>query len=155
MQNTIVKEFENDPRVAVTIISQSASVEELETFWRNVYLRGRMLYDPDNAVCLGLYDQPFNGMPASRGFLIGPDRKVAGLFFSHDPQRVIDEIQTQLDAMPPIGDVNADGTVNFADLLALLAAWGPCGATACPADLNHDYAVDTADLMIVLGAWTR
>jgi len=48
------------------------------------------------------------------------------------------------------GDINGDGTVDTADLLALLAAWGDAGG---PADLNDDGLVDTADLLLLLAAW--
>ena len=50
------------------------------------------------------------------------------------------------------GDVNGDGVVDVVDLLAVLAAWGPC--PGCPEDLNDDDVVDVLDLLIVLGEWT-
>jgi WD40 repeat protein len=55
----------------------------------------------------------------------------------------------------PVGDVNNDGTVDTADLLLLLAAWGECpgGGDPCPADFNGDGFVDTADLLLLLGNW--
>jgi hypothetical protein len=48
-------------------------------------------------------------------------------------------------------DLNGDGTVGIADLLALLAAWGtdPGG----PPDLNGDGTVGIADLLILLAGW--
>ena len=46
-------------------------------------------------------------------------------------------------------DVNADGTVDGADLGLLLASWSGSG----PADLNADGIVDGADLGLVLAAW--
>jgi len=57
-----------------------------------------------------------------------------------------------LPALIPQGDVNGDGLIDAVDLLALLAAWGPC--PGCPEDLNDDDAVDVLDLLIVLGEWT-
>ena len=51
-----------------------------------------------------------------------------------------------------LGDLNGDGIVDFADLLILLSAWGPCAG--CPADLNGDDLVDFSDLLILLGEWT-
>lgn len=52
------------------------------------------------------------------------------------------------------GDLDADGDVDFADLLALLAAWGDCsGAESCQADLNRDGGVRFADLLILLASW--
>jgi len=51
---------------------------------------------------------------------------------------------------PCIGDLNADGVVNGADLGLLLGAWG----TANPvADINGDGTVNGADLGLLLGAW--
>jgi Ca2+-binding EF-hand superfamily protein len=46
-----------------------------------------------------------------------------------------------------LGDVNGDGAIDDADLLAILFAFG---STDPDADLNHDGAVDDADLLIVL-----
>jgi subtilisin family serine protease len=48
-------------------------------------------------------------------------------------------------------DLDADGAVAIADLLALLAAWGP--NPGHPADLDADGAVAIADLLALLAAW--
>ena len=50
------------------------------------------------------------------------------------------------------GDVDGDGVVDVVDLLAVLAAWGPC--EDCPEDLNGDGVVDVLDLLIVLANWS-
>jgi hypothetical protein len=50
------------------------------------------------------------------------------------------------------GDVDGDGDVDAADLVALLAAWGPC-PPPCGADLNDDGTVDVADLLMLLASW--
>ena len=53
-----------------------------------------------------------------------------------------------------IGDLDADGDVDAADLILLLGAWGACGDCAdCPADLDGDCDVDGADLILLLGNW--
>jgi len=53
------------------------------------------------------------------------------------------------------GDLDCDGVVDFDDLAALLASWGPCpGSVGCPGDLNGDGVVDGADLGILLANWT-
>ncbi len=50
------------------------------------------------------------------------------------------------------GDVNGDGVVDVVDLIALLAAWGPC--PDCPEDINGDGIVNVVDLLILLSNWT-
>jgi hypothetical protein len=49
------------------------------------------------------------------------------------------------------GDLDRDGEIGFGDLLALLAAWGPCDA--CDEDLDASGDVGFGDLLIVLGSW--
>ena len=53
----------------------------------------------------------------------------------------------------PAGDVNGDGTVDVLDVLAVLAAWGPCPAS-CPADQDDDNFVNVLDLLFVLAHWS-
>lgn len=48
-----------------------------------------------------------------------------------------------------LGDINADGLVNAADLSALLGNWGSGGTS----DLNDDGTTNAADLSILLGNW--
>ena len=48
-------------------------------------------------------------------------------------------------------DTNDDGTVDSADLGALLSQWGPC--KACGSDLNRDGQVDSSDLGALLSLW--
>ncbi len=53
------------------------------------------------------------------------------------------------------GDVTGDGEVNVQDLLALLAAWGPCEAgRPCHADFDGDGFVSFNDLIQLLSAWS-
>jgi hypothetical protein len=49
------------------------------------------------------------------------------------------------------GDVDGSGDVDLDDLLAVLAAWGPC--PGCAADLDDDGVVGLDDLLAVLAAW--
>jgi len=69
------------------------------------------------------------------------------------------------------GDVNHDGIVNAADILALFENWGGCTGTAvgispdasasidgnqessCQGDLDNDKFVGELDLVIVLKSW--
>ena len=50
-------------------------------------------------------------------------------------------------------DVNGDGTVDAADLGALLALWGTNANSSPRADANRDGTVDAADLGLLLGYW--
>jgi hypothetical protein len=50
-----------------------------------------------------------------------------------------------------VADVDGDGIAGFDDLLAVLAAWGPCAG--CPADVDASGAVGFDDLLAVLAAW--
>jgi hypothetical protein len=55
---------------------------------------------------------------------------------------------------PVPGDLNADGSIGTADLLVLLAAWGPASAPPqLAADLNGDGVVSTPDLLALLTEW--
>lgn len=53
------------------------------------------------------------------------------------------------------GDANGDGAVNVIDLLAVLAAWGPCpgGVDPCGADVTRDGVVGVTDVLLVLEHW--
>lgn len=48
-------------------------------------------------------------------------------------------------------DLDGDLDVGFGDLLAVLAAWGPCAD--CPEDLDGSGAVGFGDVLALLGAW--
>jgi len=52
---------------------------------------------------------------------------------------------------PCPADINGDGETGFADLLALLSAWGPC--EGCAADIDGNDEVGFADLLVLLSAW--
>jgi T5SS/PEP-CTERM-associated repeat protein len=62
---------------------------------------------------------------------------------------------TLLLAIAPVdpcpADVDDSGDVGFADLLAVLATWGPCAG--CAADVDGDGTVGFLDLLMVLAAW--
>lgn len=56
---------------------------------------------------------------------------------------------------PPLGDIDADGSVGVTDFLDLLAGWGPCPAppTPCLADLDSDGTVSVLDFLVLLANW--
>jgi YVTN family beta-propeller protein len=72
-----------------------------------------------------------------------------GLGFIVSPHAHVDGI-TVVDLEFCAGDLDDNGVVNTADLLALLGAWGSDGG---PADINFDGIVNTEDLLILLGNW--
>jgi hypothetical protein len=96
----------------------------------------------------------FTAVPAGSQERIGVDRDQDG-FYDRD------EIDAGSDPADPIstpenvGDLNGDGIVAVADLLVLLASWGPCPSPPgpCPADLDGDGSVGITDLLIQLGNW--
>ena len=71
-------------------------------------------------------------------------------------QVYIDDFSINPGVKPPLGDLTGDCIVGAADLLLLLAAWGPCAEPCppfCPADLNNDCVVGAADLLLLLANW--
>ncbi|MHC4416263.1 MAG: outer membrane protein assembly factor BamB family protein [Planctomycetota bacterium] len=56
---------------------------------------------------------------------------------------------------PCVGDLDCDTLVGIGDLLALLAAWGPCPGDPepCPADFDGDAFVGISDLLALLANW--
>lgn len=66
------------------------------------------------------------------------------------PPVLMDSVEIELGGGVP-GDVNGDGTVDFSDLLAVLAAWGACPpGEQCPTDVDGDGTTGFNDLLIVL-----
>ena len=53
---------------------------------------------------------------------------------------------------PCDADVTGDGLVDVTDLLAVIAAWGPCDIE-CPGDVSGDGLVDVTDLLAIIAAW--
>ncbi|MHC5114924.1 MAG: GEVED domain-containing protein [Planctomycetota bacterium] len=49
-------------------------------------------------------------------------------------------------------DLSGNDAVDFADILAIIAAWGPCPPT-CPEDLDGSGDVGFGDILTVIGAW--
>jgi uncharacterized membrane protein len=53
-------------------------------------------------------------------------------------------------------DLDDSGDVGFADLLALIGAWGPCTpGPGCLEDLDDDGEVDFADVLALIAEWGR
>jgi len=68
---------------------------------------------------------------------------------------IYNAILALIDTYVTPGDVNIDGTVDTADLLLLLSAWGDCPEPPgwCAADVDRDGDVDVTDLLTLLGNW--
>lgn len=55
------------------------------------------------------------------------------------------------DAQPCPADIDASGSVDVTDLLAVINSWGPC--PGCPADTDNSGTVDVVDLLAVINGW--
>jgi choice-of-anchor B domain-containing protein len=75
----------------------------------------------------------------------------SGTVIGSDEQRGLFVWEVDARQSDCVADIDGNGTVDTADLVDLLAAWGPCAG--CPADITGDDTVDTADLVALLAAW--
>jgi hypothetical protein len=97
----------------------------------------------------------FDGMPADRRSFVSRSRS------NYDP--VLHPAEQWINVVPDSfavatpdcpADLDLDEQVGFSDVLALLAAWGPCpDGVFCDADLDGDLAVGFNDLLTMLTAW--
>jgi hypothetical protein len=74
----------------------------------------------------------------------------AGIGLDNDGDLLYDEDDP--DCTGCAEDLNNNGQVDFADILVIIGAWGPC-PPVCPEDLNDNGQVDFADILVVIGAW--
>ncbi len=109
----------------------SASGDDIIRFWQVLDRILARYYDQET---LGVIPVQFS--PNGRFFAYG--RKDATVVLARNP------FASQVE-----GDVNGDGCVDDADLLAVLFAFGSSGS-GLPEDVNNDGMVDDADLLIVL-----
>ena len=157
IQNTIVKEFEGDPRVVTAVISQDEPKATLETFWRNLYLRGTMIYDALGEFSRDAYGQPDVGLPASRWFVIGPDQTIVLPQYGYDPDLAIETIYAQLEAMEGSGDFDGDTDVDAGDFQEFDSCFDVTGRIppGCEeGDLDGDGDIDCEDWYSFILAWT-
>ncbi|MHC5114834.1 MAG: choice-of-anchor J domain-containing protein [Planctomycetota bacterium] len=65
----------------------------------------------------------------------------------------IDDVRiTGLDADSSCpADLNGNGSVDFADILEVIAAWGPCAC--CTADVDGSGDIGFGDILAIIGAW--
>ena len=83
------------------------------------------------------------GQPLAHAPISGGQYTITGGFLAQAPAPPV---------APCPGDANGDGVVNFADLNAVLGAFGQTGS-GIPGDVNADGVVNFADLNLVLGAF--
>jgi hypothetical protein len=137
-------------------MSQAEPREPIETFWRNLYLRGQILFDETGAYGAGAYLQPDTAVPASRAFVIGADQNVVLPHFSYDPDLIIGTIYELLGNVE--GDFDADHDVDTDDFDRFESCFtGPGGyrAPGCvPGDFDGDNDVDCHDWYAFVGEWT-
>lgn len=113
MQNTIIREFMDNPNVETYVLNENQQERDPEswvTLWATkFYQRAPMLYDSLGTVGGITFSQPSVGnMPFGRGFIIDQNGKVAKAFFGHQPQMVISTIYDLLDSPESIVDKTND-----------------------------------------------
>ncbi|MDD3321998.1 MAG: T9SS type A sorting domain-containing protein [Paludibacter sp.] len=120
MQNTIIKEFAENPNVATFVLNenqQSRDPESWVSFWATkFYQRAPMIYDEDGTVGSTIFSQPNAGnMPFGRGFIIDQNGIMLKPFFGHQPQMVISTIYDLLKN----GETNTDKIIDNAYILSV------------------------------------
>jgi len=67
----------------------------------------------------------------------------------------VDFMRLRVAVDPCPQDVSGDDVIDVFDLLAVIAAWGPCPEPCppCPADVNGDCTVDVFDMLDVISSW--
>ena len=115
MQNTIIKEFANNPLVETFVLNENQqerdNLDWIKTWTNRFYQRGPMLYDSDGTVGGDILSQPKVGnMPFGRGFIIDQDGKVAKAFFGHQPQMVISTIYDLINSYNPNSTKHIEST---------------------------------------------
>ena len=94
-------------------------------------------------------EQAFLGIVMEDGLSIGR----VNLYDPTDGAEGISVITVYLSGGPACPwDLNGSGGVGILDLLALLAAWGPCEAP-CPPDFDGGGTVDIFDLLTLIANW--
>ena len=83
--------------------------------------------------------------------VLGTARKFNSREFFKEDLRPELEITYRGGAAACPADVDGSGSVEFTDLLSVLANWGACAA--CPEDFDQSGSVDFNDLLVVLAAW--
>ena len=102
MQNTIIKEFENNPDVSTILINADdlhESLEWAELLWSKYYMRQPIIWEDDgtffsfmqDTVEL-LYGALLNGLPFGRAYIIDGDGIVVYSTYGYNPGDAIEKI---------------------------------------------------------------
>jgi hypothetical protein len=102
--------------------------------------------------------EPLPTIPLEMPTVIPPGDETAGVLLDLTPTSAsaglaVDADLTAIHQQSLPGDVNGDGVVDTNDLLAVLAAWGPC-EPPCSEDINNDGQVDVNDVLVLIAAWS-
>ena len=173
-----VPSFSSDEQVTsvflpVTVTANSGLVVESVALRNMGWSQDQARLDVDAVTggIAGVVDPPTSlpssvaGFPATLSFQFNTDAMSPGNLFANFTVDASDEdlpgaVAYTLSVTFPItvqdnqelceGDIDGDGIVDVADLLALLDAWGTSNAAA---DLNTDGMVNVEDLLVLLGDW--
>lgn len=107
---------------------------------------------------------PLEEFAAQQGVEVPPDVRFAlPLAMSSDGRTIVGTARTAFGTQgfvlnlprpaPCPSDLTGDGSVDAADIAALLVAWGATGTAAGTRDVNGDGIVDAGDLASLLVAW--
>jgi len=88
MQNTVIKEFQNDSRFVTAVFDEGEGLVSCQIFWTNFFLRDLLFMDPTRSGS-GKYRQPSSGLPFGRTFIIDQNGKVVLPYFGYNPRLVI------------------------------------------------------------------
>jgi hypothetical protein len=106
----------------------------------------------------GFYDLSWHTIDGGGGTSTDGTYEISGTTGQPDPSvlagggyELTGGFWSAFDVLPCPTDITDDGVSNINDLLAMLAAWGPCAS--CPSDVNGDGTVNINDLLLLLGNW--
>jgi hypothetical protein len=107
----------------------------------------------DKSDLLNGYEYRINPVPSADPGFISSEQIVQADITGTPP--VADTIYTIAIGTACFEDIDGDGTIGTADLIALLAAWGTTSLDSCSfgADTDGDGVVGTADLLALLTEW--
>lgn len=140
--------------IGLRIEHVSGEIPEIRLYFSHSATNGWVVFDGFNGGVYPAGSRQYNwilNLVSTPGTRVGLYTDNAGS--GHTDTFKFDYFETNL-PVALAGDVNADGCVDDADLLAVLFDFGQQGC-ALETDMNHDGTVDDADLLMVLFAFGR